>query len=518
MVKKNLLLTTALLTLYFQTVAAPRTSVVEVLRGEKWWGVFAGGQRMMPFSEPFGKTDVADWTHGRRIPMLISSAGRYIWSAEPFTVEFTGDRFIFESGAGEVAAVSAGKTLREAYLICCHRNFPPTGHVPSPELFLRPVYDTRSELGFEASGDAIVSYARQILSNGYPAGTLLVASGWQNSTGDFIPSPGLYPDFTGTIRTLHEMGFNVMLTVTPMVSADGSLFRRYYGENFWLGNTNGLPELIFWDGGISACYDLARTQVADVIRQRLDSLRAVCGVDGFLFDASEVLPTLSEQGDRGEAFMQQWSRLGEGLEFCQYTAYHSKGFTPCVIKQMIDLPLEWGALSPMVSAAVTAGLLGDLYTSPVIGRRGFDLGPEDAEVRLLVRYMQLTAILPVMNIPFAPWHLSANEATQCRRVVDFRMRISEYIAQLAAVSAKTAEPLLRHMEYEFPRQGFTDCDDQFMIGNRYLVAPVYTDLNRRTVRFPRGNWVDTAGKRYKGPLVTTVNVPDGQPLIFEAAK
>lgn len=472
----------------------------------------------MPFSEPFGKTDVADWTHGRRIPMLVSSTGRYIWSAEPFTVEFTGDRFVFESEAGEVAAVSAGKTLREAYLICCHRNFPPAGHAPSPELFLRPVYGTRSELGFEASGDAVVSYARQILSNGYPAGTLLVASGWQRSTGDFVPSPELYPDFEGTIRTLHEMGFKVMLTVTPMVSADGSLFRRYRSEGYWLSNREGLPALIRWDGGISACYDLARTQAADVIWQRIDSLRTVCGVDGFLFDASEALPALSEQRDGGKAFIEQWSRLGEGLEFCQYTAYHNKGFTPYVLKQVIDRPMEWEALSPMISAAVTAGLLGDLYTSPVIGRRGFDLRPAGAEGRLLVRYVQLTAILPVMNIPFAPWRLSAGEATQCRQAVDFRMRISEYIAQLAAISAKTAEPLLRHMEYEFPRNGFTDCDDQFMIGNRYLVAPVYVDSDRRTVRFPKGNWVDTAGKRYRGPLVTTVSVADGQPLVFEAAK
>ena len=41
-------------------------------------------------------------------------------------------------------------------------------------------------------------------------------------------------------------------------------------------------------------------------------------------------------------------------------------------------------------------------------------------------------------------------------------------------SAKTGEPIIRHMEYAFPHQGFVDCKDQFMLGDRYLVAPVLT--------------------------------------------
>lgn len=37
--------------------------------------------------------------------------------------------------------------------------------------------------------------------------------------------------------------------------------------------------------------------------------------------------------------------------------------------------------------------------------------------------------------------------------------------------AKTGEPIIRHMEYAFPHQGFVDCRDQFMLGDKYLVAP-----------------------------------------------
>ena len=74
------------------------------------------------------------------------------------------------------------------------------------------------------------------------------------------------------------------------------------------------------------------------------------------------------------------------------------------------------------------------------------------------------------------------------------------------------------MEYAFPRNGFADCNDQFMIGTKYLVAPVLDDSGRRLVRFPRGVWVDQEGRRYRGPLVAEVDCSNGMIPCFELSK
>jgi alpha-glucosidase len=63
------------------------------------------------------------------------------------------------------------------------------------------------------------------------------------------------------------------------------------------------------------------------------------------------------------------------------------------------------------------------------------------------------------------------------------------------------------MEYAFPNEGFESSDDQYMLGEKYLVAPVLEKEMSRTVKLPKGAWVDETGKKYKGGQTVTIDVP-----------
>jgi alpha-glucosidase len=55
------------------------------------------------------------------------------------------------------------------------------------------------------------------------------------------------------------------------------------------------------------------------------------------------------------------------------------------------------------------------------------------------------------------------------------------------------------MEYVFPHQGFERISDQFLLGDKILVAPVTEKgVTKHTVVFPKGKWKDAGGKTYKG--------------------
>ena len=70
---------------------------------------------------------------------------------------------------------------------------------------------------------------------------------------------------------------------------------------------------------------------------------------------------------------------------------------------------------------------------------------------------------------------------------------------LAKHAAQTGEPIVRHMAYVFPGEGFERCRTQFMLGDRLLVAPVLEKgAQVRRVQLPRGTWRAWNGEVLEG--------------------
>jgi alpha-glucosidase (family GH31 glycosyl hydrolase) len=79
----------------------------------------------------------------------------------------------------------------------------------------------------------------------------------------------------------------------------------------------------------------------------------------------------------------------------------------------------------------------------------------------------------------------------------------------------TGEPIVRTIEYVFPNQGFGGEKGEFMLGDRYLVAPVLTKDGVKTVTLPRGRWRDDEGRVVKGPCKIVVRVALGRLPVYE---
>ena len=265
-------------------------------------------------------------------------------------------------------------------------------------------------------------------------------------------------------------------------------------------------------------YDLTQESTFSLLRGWLDSLRTRYGVDGFVFDCQDGVSEMRYAASGTQDYLERWTELGEGIEFCQYTISRSRGFEPYVHCLPLNLPLDGDVLQKACAEMINANLLGYPYTillPNMDSLAGLDLN----DYTLLLRSVQLSSILPVMHIQVAPWNIQEAAISDALKwMANHRVEMTDYYSSMIQESARTAEPILRHMEYEFPRNGFIDCDDQFMLGSKYLIAPLLNKSNTRTVRLPRGIWIDRDGKRYRGPLVTTVSSPDGYPLVFHSSK
>lgn len=149
---------------------------------------------------------------------------------------------------------------------------------------------------------------------------------------------------------------------------------------------------------------------------------------------------------------------------------------------------------------VGGGLDGD-FNAP-----GFKLDSE-----LFVRFAQASALFPMMQFSLAPWKAVTGKALDAvKQAVKLRMEFGPRILQLAKAASKSGEPIFRPMEYAFPASGMEAADQQFMLGDEILVAPVVEKgAETRKVQFPEGKWKDARGGIVQGPCLQTVDAPLG---------
>ena len=99
-----------------------------------------------------------------------------------------------------------------------------------------------------------------------------------------------------------------------------------------------------------------------------------------------------------------------------------------------------------------------------------------------------------------------------------REDLRPYIRELMEEAHEKGLPLMRAMWYSFPSDpACAEIKDQYMFGDRYLVAPVmYPGMRSRDVYLPEGNWKNTdTGETVKGGSVIKADAPLERIPVFE---
>jgi alpha-glucosidase len=122
-----------------------------------------------------------------------------------------------------------------------------------------------------------------------------------------------------------------------------------------------------------------------------------------------------------------------------------------------------------------------------------------------------------MQFSVAPWRvLDRVHLNAVKSAVALREKFTPYILLLAHQAAKTGEPIMKSMEFEFPGQGFETVIDQFMLGDSLLVAPILVKgETTRNVKLPDGWWKSFEGKIFEGGRTYQQPGPLDQLIYFE---
>jgi alpha-glucosidase len=507
------------------------TSEIKSNENEKWYGAYTAKAycntplkdlTFQPYQANEKRKDLGLDNRGNQAaPLLLSNQGRYVWTNDPFSFEMKDGNVIIYSETEKAEAMKGGNTLRDAYVAAKDKFFPASGRTPNALMFTKPQYNMWIELNFYQTQEKVLNYASAVLNNSFPAGTFMIDDNWSNAYGTFEFDARTFPNPKKMVDEMHAKGFRIMLWVTPFISPDSKNFRFLSKQGFLvLKKDIKKPVLVKWWEGYSGCLDFTNPKAVDWLRKELKSVQQKYGIDGFKFDAgdfdfyqkgSTVYPN-EDSNTNGPAQTEAFGKLGAEFDFNEFRAGWKNGNQP-IAQRLQDKQYSWNDLKLLVPDMLSAGLIGHPFTCPDMIGGGllsdFDnIDYSKFDQTLLIRSAQTQALMPMMQFSVAPWRvLDKKHLEICKKTALLHAKMGTYIFELAQKAAKDGEPIIRHLEYAFPNEGFASCDDQFMLGDKYLVAPMSEKGFKRTVKLPKGNWIDELGNKYEGGKTIEIDVP-----------
>lgn len=481
---------------------------IKLKENEKWWAGIIDKGFLMPLKNGFSFNMLNDNNYNQLQPLFISNKGRFLFSEEPlkFTLK---DGVIEIEGKEKLIINIAGSTLKEAYKAAAKKHFAFNGKYPDSMLFVKPQYNTWIELNYHQNQKDILNYAQIMLDNGLPPGVLMIDDTWQHDYGVWDFDANQFPNAKLMMDSLHKKGFKLMLWTCPFVSPDSREYRELAKQGGLLMNLDGKkPKMVEWWNGVSAVIDLSHPNGVKWFKKQLDFLQTEYGVDGFKFDAGDSYFYKDGKSYGNVSPFQQtllFNKIGEEYALNEYRAAWKVGGAP-LAQRLSDKRHSWADLQKLIPDITLQGLMGYSFACPdMIGGGAIFSLIDGAKIdqELIVRSAQCHVFMPMMQFSVNPFRI-LNQENQglIKDAVALRQKFVSVIMDLVKYAAKTGEPVVRMMDYEFPNEGFDSITDQFMLGSNYLIAPVLEkSANMKKVRLPKGNWKDAAGKKYKGGVV-----------------
>ena len=177
-----------------------------------------------------------------------------------------------------------------------------------------------------------------------------------------------------------------------------------------------------------------------------------------------------------------------------------------------DTNSTWDALALNVPMFTTLGMSGEPFVGSDVG--GF-IGRGNGE--LLVRAYQVSFLAPfcrnhkvIDGYDQEPWRFGKYYEDIIRKYLKLRYQLLPFLYTTLEEAHRTGTPLFRPLVLNYQDDPNTyNLDDEFMIGNDLLVAPIVKpDVTRRLVYLPKGVWYDYwTNRKYDGGTMISVEAP-----------
>ncbi len=396
-------------------------------------------------------------------------------------------------------------------------------------------YETQEEL---------LTVAREYKKRNLPISVIVIDFFHWTQQGDWKFDPQYWPDPKAMVDELKAMDIVLMVSVWPTVDPESENY-EYMVKNDMLIKPERGVNVFFMFKGPETYIDVTNPESREFLWDTCKKNYYDYGIDMFWLDEAE--PEIRPYQFENVRYYE-----GNGLEVSgiypyRYAQAYYEGLKKEGKKDIVNLlrccwhgsqrfgTVAWSgdiastfeSLEKQVKVGLHMALCGVPWWTTDIG--GFFNGdPQDEMFReLMIRWFEYGCFCPIFRLhgfrlpepapgswrsggPNEVWSFGEKAYEILSNYLFVRENIKEYIMEQMANAAKTGDPVMRPLFYDFDDKQCFDIGDEFMFGSDMLVAPVlkYKARSRR-VYLPKGaTWVDAFdGKEYAGGATYEIDAP-----------
>ncbi|XP_075944938.1 SITS-binding protein [Anarhichas minor] len=304
---------------------------------------------------------------------------------------------------------------------------------------------------------------------------------------------------------------NISITLSPFLGVDTTQFHTSLmdgTEAHWLSLPSApqgqlIPVMSQWRGKFCVKLNITNPGAVSWFLDRVGALQAHLGMEyvmleggeGNLFEEQVLRPPQTLGGDKYISLLADLAtRIGDST---MVTAGTRSNHKPLFVR-MTPMQSDWSpmGLKGIIPSLLHHTLLGYNFLIPdaVGGSLSGDLVTDE---ELFIRWLEITAFLPVISFHTPPWVCGEDRVLNLTRayIAKHQSDVIPLIEKYAEEWLMTSNPIYRPMWWLSPSDPMTfTIDDQFLIGDEVLVAPVVEKgAVQRDIYLPDGGfqWQDS---------------------------
>ena len=322
---------------------------------------------------------------------------------------------------------------------------------------------------------------------------------------DFEWDKRFFPDIKSTLKKYHDKGLRICAWINPYIAQGTDFFREGVKNGYLVKRADGMGvwQTDNWQAGMG----LVDFTNLDAVRWYTDKLRTIldCGVDCFKTDFGERIPVdvVYHDGSNPQAMHNYYTYLYNKAVFELLESERGNNeavlFARSATTGGQKFPVHWGgdcsANYPSMAETLRGGLSfamsGFSFWSHDISGFESTATPDLYKRWAAFGLMSTHSRLHGSGSYRVPWLFDEEACDVVKFFTNLKCRLMPYIYQKSVEAHEEGTPVMRPMIFDFPKDpAVRYLDQQYMLGESLLVAPVFCEDHSVEYYLPDGIWTD----------------------------